>query len=206
MQPEHPAAACEAAGLDRRRFLKQAAALSGLALAGGLGFVSTAWGVQRITQPPLPYPEDALAPAISARTVKYHYGKHHNGYVMKTNKLLEKYNLAFDSLEAIVVRSKKDPKLKALYNNASQVWNHNFYWRSMKPGGGGEPRGQFRERLEASFGSFDAFKDAFAETALGRFGSGWAWLVMDGPVLSVESTPNACSPLPEKRPLLVCDV
>ncbi|MFW5837323.1 MAG: superoxide dismutase, partial [Desulfovibrionaceae bacterium] len=139
-------------------------------------------------------------------TIKYHYGKHHNGYVMKTNKLLEEHGLAFDSLEALVVRAKRDENMQGLYNNASQVWNHTFYWRSMKPGGGGEPKGQLRERIEASFGGLEAFKAAFKEAALGRFGSGWAWLVMDGPVLAVESTPNAYSPLPERRPLLVCDV
>jgi len=206
MKSRCAATAERAESVDRRRFLLQAAALTGLAVAGSVGWSVRAHAAQEVVLPPLPYPEQALEPYISARTVQFHYGKHHNGYVKNTNKLLKKYGLAFDSLEAVVVRSKKDRGMQDLYNNASQVWNHNFYWRSMKPHGGGSPGGKLGERINSAFGGFDNFKKAFKECALGRFGSGWAWLALHGGELRVESSPNAVSPLPEGRPLLVCDV
>jgi Fe-Mn family superoxide dismutase len=195
-----------AEGLDRRRFLLQTAALTGLAAVGALGWSVRAQAAQEVVLPPLPYPEQALEPYISARTLQFHYGKHHRGYVKKTNNLLKKYGFDFDSLEAVVVRAKKGPGMQDLYNNASQAWNHNFYWRSMKPNGGGSPGGKLGERIDSGFGGFENFKKAFKESALGRFGSGWAWLTLHGNELRVESSPNAVSPLPEGRPLLVCDV
>ena len=154
--------------------------------------------------PELPWAKDALAPIISAETIEYHYGKHHQAYVTNLNKLLEHTTLEDDPLEKIIMTA----PMGGIYNNAAQIWNHTFYWKCMKPNGGGEPTGALADLLIKGFGSVQAFRDKFTATAVGTFGSGWAWLVRnrDGS-LSVESTSNAMNPMRDgKKPLLTCDV
>lgn len=152
----------------------------------------------------LPYSKDALAPHISAETLEYHYGKHHQGYVNKLNAAVEGKPEAEKTLEEIIKTSKG-----GLFNNAAQVWNHTFYWNSLSPDGGGEPTGELASALEKDFGSFAEFKEQFTAAAAGRFGSGWAWLVKnaDGK-LEITTTLNAECPITETgvTPLLTCDV
>ncbi|MCA9629772.1 MAG: superoxide dismutase [Fe], partial [Myxococcales bacterium] len=125
-----------------------------------------------IELPALPWAKDALAPHISAETIDYHYGKHHNAYVTNLNKLIEGTDMASKSLEEIVKAAEG-----GMFNNAAQVWNHTFYWNSMKPGGGGAPSGKVADAIKDAFGSFDEFKKQFSDKAATLFGSGWAWLV-----------------------------
>ena len=139
--------------------------------------------------PPLPYAEDALAPVISAETLKLHHGKHHKKYVDTTNQLLEKEPLAASSLEQVVKTAKGK-----LFNNAAQAWNHDFYWRSLSPKRQ-RPSGALLHRLEKDFGSYERFDDAFAAAANGQFGSGWAWLVDKDGKLEVAATSNADTPM-----------
>ena len=138
------------------------------------------------TLPPLPYAKDALAPHISAETFDYHYGKHHQAYVTNLNNLIKGSEYENLDLEAIV---KKAPA-GGVFNNAAQVWNHTFFWNSMKPAGGGQPSGALLAAINTKFGSFDAFKEAFTKSAVGNFGSGWTWLVKkaDGSVDIVNTT------------------
>lgn len=160
-----------------------------------------------ITLPELPYPTEALAPYMSETTLQLHHGKHHKGYVDKTNGLIEGTALENDELEEIVRKSAANDDQAALFNNAAQVWNHTFFWSSMKPGGGGMPEGDVAAAIERDFGGFDGFRKSFAEAATGRFGSGWAWLVLKDETLEVMSTPNAETPIVSGlRPLLTCDV
>jgi Fe-Mn family superoxide dismutase len=153
--------------------------------------------------PPLPYAKDALEPHMSARTVELHYEKHHKGYLKKLEDLVRGKPEAEHSLEDLI-RSADG----AVFNNAAQVWNHTFYWQSMKPGGGGRPSGRLRDALEQAFGSFDSFKQGFAEAASNEFGSGWAWLVSDPRGrLRILSTTDAENPLQQDlTPLLTLDV
>ncbi len=156
-----------------------------------------------IQLPPLPYARDALAPHISAETIDYHYGKHHQAYVTNLNNLIKGTELENATLEHIV-RNSTGP----VFNNAAQVWNHTFYWEGLAPGGGGEPSGRLADAIESAFGSFQAFVEAFSKAAVGTFGSGWAWLVEreDGS-LAIVTTSNAATPLTgTDRPLLTCDV
>ena len=153
--------------------------------------------------PELPYAKDALAPIISAETMEYHYGKHHATYVDNLNKLMVGTEFANLSLEEIVKNSSG-----GLFNNAAQVWNHTFYWNCLSPKGGGDPTGSVADALVKSFGSVGTFKEKFAATAVGTFGSGWAWLVRntDGS-LGIESSSNAGTPITAgRKPLLTCDV
>jgi Fe-Mn family superoxide dismutase len=153
--------------------------------------------------PELPYAKDALAPTISAETLEYHYGKHHNTYVVNLNKLIPGTEFENLSLEEIVKKSSG-----GIFNNAAQVWNHTFYWHCLSPKGGGEPSGALADAINKSFGSFASFKEKFSATAIGTFGSGWGWLVKnnDGS-LALESTSNAGTPLKDgKQALLTCDV
>jgi Fe-Mn family superoxide dismutase len=145
--------------------------------------------VARFALPPLPYADDALAPVISAETLRLHHGKHHKKYVDTMNQLLEKEAVHASSLEE-VVRSSQGK----LFNNAAQAWNHDFYWHSLSPRSG-RPRGALLHRLEKDFGSYDGFADAFAAAANGQFGSGWAWLVERDGKLQVQSTANADTPM-----------
>jgi len=139
--------------------------------------------------PPLPYAEDALAPVISAETLRLHHGKHHKKYVDTTNQLLEKEPVPASSLEELVRKAKGK-----LFNNAGQVWNHNFYWQSLSPKRQ-RPAGALLHRLEKDFGSYDKFAEVFGAAAIGQFGSGWAWLVEKDARLQVMATPNAESPM-----------
>jgi Fe-Mn family superoxide dismutase len=157
--------------------------------------------------PPLPYEYDALAPIISAETLRVHHLKHHQGYADKLNELLATSKLHGKSLQEIIVATAGDPKQGKIFNNAAQLWNHTFYWQSMRPRGGGRPVGELADRIVADFGSFDAFVDAFKNVAVEQFGSGWAWLTLDGSALRVVGTGNAETPLTgKKRPLLTIDV
>ena len=139
-----------------------------------------------IELPPLPWADDALAPIISAETLSYHYGKHHAAYVSKLNAAIEGTDQASSSLEDIVKSSSG-----GVFNNAAQVWNHSFYWNSLKAGGGGKPTGAIADAIQDSFGGYDAFRKAFADAAATQFGSGWAWLVKDGDKLAITKTANA---------------
>ncbi|MBU0516074.1 MAG: superoxide dismutase [Proteobacteria bacterium] len=161
----------------------------------------------KLALPRLPYAPGALEPYISARTIGFHHGKHHAAYVANTNRIARAMGLSRKSLTELVMISGRDPKKKALFNNAAQAWNHAFYWQSMKPGGGGAPQGKLAQRIKAAFGSIEAFKKTFAVAAAGQFGSGWAWLVLDGGKLKVRATANADTPLTQgQRPLLTIDV
>lgn len=157
--------------------------------------------------PPLPFAENALEPVISARTLGFHYGKHHKTYVDNLNKFTANTELAALPLEDVIRKTAGDTGKASVFNNAAQVWNHSFFWKSLKPGGGGKPDGKILARLEKDFGSFDAFKKTFVETGLAQFGSGWVWLVTEGGVLKVVKTPNADTPLVhDQKPVLTCDV
>lgn len=164
--------------------------------------------MKELSLAPLPYAEDALAPVISAKTVSFHYGKHHAGYVKALNGLIAGKKYAEMSLEQIVAAS-RDAGDTAVFNNAAQIWNHDFYWKSLAPAGkGGKPSAALASAVDAAFGSFDACKDAIADAAVKRFGSGWAWLVAKDGKVSVESTSNAETPAGRAgvKPLLVIDV
>jgi len=159
-----------------------------------------------IALPKLPYAHDALEPHVSARTLSFHYDKHHRGYFEKLNKLIDGTPYAELPLEDVISRARKNADLDIL-NNAAQVWNHTFLWRSMTPGGAGEPGGRIGELVEKSFGGLDGFKQQFRDAALSQFGSGWTWLVQDGPTLRIVSTGNADSPVGTRMtPLLTLDV
>jgi Fe-Mn family superoxide dismutase len=152
--------------------------------------------------PPLPWAEDALAPHLSAETLQYHYGKHHKTYVDKLNAAIAGTPHDDTSLEDIV-RNAEGPT----FNNAAQVWNHTFYWNSMKPGGGGAPTGAVADAIGSAFGGYDAFKEKFAGEAVNHFASGWAWLVDSGSGLEIISTHDAATALTlDVKPLLTCDV
>lgn len=159
-----------------------------------------------LTLPPLPYALDALEPYISRRTLATHHGYHHATYVEKTRALVRGTPLESASLQDIV-RSSAESAPNALFNAAAQAWNHAFYWRSMRPGGGGEARGAVAQLIAEGFGSQRAFSQEFVTAAADQFGSGWAWLVLDGNRLRVMSTSNAQTPLITAQvPLLTIDV
>ncbi|MCP4686247.1 MAG: superoxide dismutase [bacterium] len=153
--------------------------------------------------PDLPFAKDALAPHISAETLEYHYGKHHQTYVTNLNKMITGTEFESLSLEDIIKKASG-----GIFNNAAQVYNHTFYWRGLKASGAGRPDGALLEAIEVAFGSFDAFKELFSTAAVTQFGSGWAWLVKTAEgSLAIEATANADTPLREgKTPLLTCDV
>ena len=153
----------------------------------------------------LPYGEDGLSPHISKETVQYHYGKHHQTYVTNLNNFVSKQaDLQGKSLEEILKTAPVGP----VFNNAAQVWNHNFYWLSLSPNGGGKPHGKIAELIDRDFGSFDAFKEKFTAVATGHFASGWAWLVQNDGKLAVVDTHDAGNPLREGKgkPIITCDV
>ena len=160
-----------------------------------------------LTLPALPYAENALAPVISANTISFHYGKHHKGYIDNLNKLTEGTDLAGLALENIVAATAGKAERTAIFNNASQAWNHAFYWRSLAPKGGGKPPAALQERIEAAFGSLENCKKELTTAATTQFGSGWAWLALDAGKLKVVKTGNADSPLTTgMKPLLTIDV
>ena len=195
----------ESANISRRDVLKLAggmalgAALPGITLAEDMSF----------KLPPLPYAEDALEPHIDARTMGIHHGKHHAGYTTKLNAALEGTDLVGLSIEDILANLDETPDdiRTAVRNNGGGYANHNLFWQVMSPDGGGQPSGELADAIASGFGGFDDFKAEFSSAAKGVFGSGWAWLVVDGGALSVLSTPNQDSPLSAgQTPILGIDV
>jgi superoxide dismutase, Fe-Mn family len=158
-------------------------------------------------QPALPYAPNALEPHMSAQTFEFHYGKHHAAYVTNLNNLVKDTPLAEQSLEDVIKGVYGDASKAGIFNNAAQVWNHTFFWNSMKPSGGGQPTGDLAAKIDAAFGSFDNFKTEFKAAATTQFGSGWAWLVQDGDTLKITKTGNAENPLVRgQNPLITLDV
>jgi len=152
--------------------------------------------------PALPYAKDALEPVISAETLEYHYGKHHQTYVNNLNNMIPGTEYESASLEDIIRKAEG-----GLFNNAAQVWNHTFYWNCLSPNGGGEPKGALADAIDKAFGSFDDFKAEFQKAGAGNFGSGWTWLVKDGDGVAIVNTDDAENPLRDgKTPLLTVDV
>ena len=192
--------------INRREFVKTVTGMAAVAVMPAecpAGRGATEKGELMYTLPPLPYPKDALAPIISAETLEYHYGKHHQTYVDNLNKLAPGTPFADLPLEEII-RKAQGP----IFNNAAQVWNHTFYWQGLKPKGRGEPTGNLAEAIAKSFKSFADFKQQFSQAAIGQFGSGWGWLVRktDGS-LAIVATSNAANPMTAGDvPLLTCDV
>ena len=157
--------------------------------------------------PPLPYADNALEPIISAKTLSFHYGKHHQGYVDNLNKQILGTEFAGMPLEKIITGAAGKAEYTAIFNNAAQTWNHTFYWRSLRPKGGGAPPEALQHKIETSFGSLDACKKELATVAMAQFGSGWAWLVLNGDKHQVIKTGNADVPMTAgMKPLLVIDV
>jgi Fe-Mn family superoxide dismutase len=203
----------DALTVSRRSFVATAAAaLGGAAYAGASAPQAPAAApapAGPLTLPPLPWGESDLAPNLSQETISLHYGKHHKAYVDNANRMLASApDLAKLSLEEIVKATAGQADKKGLFNNAAQVWNHTFYWKSLSPKGGGQPTGKLLDKVKADFGDFAKLKEELAKAAVTQFGSGWAWLVVDGGKLKVEQTPNAENPLssPGKKPLLTIDV
>lgn len=161
----------------------------------------------QITLPQLPYAYDALEPHISRKTLEIHHGKHHRAYVAKVKELAKPLRLADQPLESIIRQTFGQDGHRALFNNAAQAWNHAFYWRSLRPSGGGKPKGEIAERVATDLGGYGSFVEQFAAAAAGQFGSGWAWLVLDGDKLKITNTSNADTPLVHGQiPLLTVDV
>ena len=155
------------------------------------------------TLPPLPYAKDALQPHISAETLEFHYGKHHQAYVTNLNNLIKGTEFENASLEDIIKKSSG-----GIFNNSAQVWNHTFFWNCMKPNGGGAPTGALADAINNKWGSFDKFKEEFTKSCVTNFGSGWTWLVKKGDgSVDIVNTSNAGTPLTSAdKPLLTCDV
>lgn len=157
--------------------------------------------------PSLPYADNELAPVISANTIGFHYGKHHKGYVDNLNKLTTGTEFADLPLTKIITKTAGIADKSAIFNNAAQVWNHTFYWKSMRSKGGGEPPAALKQKIAASYGSVEACKKELSTAAMSQFGSGWVWLVLDGDKLKVVKTANADVPLTtDMKPLLTIDV
>lgn len=155
----------------------------------------------------LPFAKDALEPHMSAKTLDFHHGKHHQAYVTALNELIKGQPLEHRPLEEIIKTAHRDAAKAAVFNNAAQVWNHTFFWDSLKPRGGGMPSGDLAGAIERDCGGLDKFREAFKAAAVGQFGSGWAWLVAEGGRLKIRATPNAVNPLAEgQHALLCCDV
>jgi len=202
---------------SRRQFCKGVAAAA-LASAAQTGIFSFAFADSQtntlkkeesmtFTLPELPYAQNALEPHISANTLSFHYGKHHQAYVTNLNNLVKDTPMATMSLEDVIQASAKDAAKAGIFNNAAQVWNHTFYWNSMKPNGGGAPKGEIAKRIEKDFGSYDKFVEAFKQAGATQFGSGWAWLVLEGDTLKVTKTGNADLPMVHgQKALLTMDV
>lgn len=193
--------------MKRREFLGWSVSAVGLALLNmaGLGCQEKA-SEQRLELPDLPYGRRALEPYLSKRTLEVHYEKHHQGYVNRTNRLIHGTAYQGLPLEKIIQKAARENQ-RQIFNNAAQVYNHTFYWKSMAPKGGGAPAGLIRNRIEADFGSLEGFRRVFFETAGSLFGSGWLWLVCDQAVLKIVATSNADTPLARgKNPLLALDL
>ncbi len=157
--------------------------------------------------PELPYALNALEPYISARTMEFHYGKHHKTYVDNLNNLIKDTPYASMDLDEIIRSTVNKPEAVAVFNNAAQAWNHAFFWHSMRPNGGGEPKAELKAKIERDFGSVEKFKEEFKAAAVSQFGSGWAWLAEDNGVLRVVKTANADTPIAHGlKPVLTIDV
>lgn len=192
--------------LNRRKFLMLGAGLIAGSTLGTWAKMARAEATP-ITLPALPYADNALEPVISANTIGFHYGKHHKGYVDNLTKLIAGTPFAEIPLDKIITESVGKEENTAIFNNAAQIWNHTFYWNSLKANGGGEPPASLKAKLEESFGSVDAAKAELQKAATSQFGSGWAWLVQDGDKLKVVKTANAHNPLTDGlKPLLTIDV
>lgn len=160
-----------------------------------------------IPLPALPYEANALEPYITANTLGFHHGKHHQTYVTNLNNLIQGSELADATLENIILAVANTPEKVGIFNNAAQVWNHTFYWNSMKKGGGGTPSGAIASKIVEDFGSYDAFVDAFKNAGLTQFGSGWAWLILEDGKLKITKTANADTPLAHgQKAILTVDV
>lgn len=160
-----------------------------------------------LAQGPLPYPEDALEPYISAKALRFHYGKHHAGYIAETNSLIQGSSFNGKTLEEIIRATSGEEKHTALFNSAAQAWNHAFFWESLKPKGGGKPKGVLKRKIEENFGSTKAFREEIQTSAEALFGSGWIWLVMDQDKLRIVTTSNADTPIAHgQKPLLTIDL
>jgi Fe-Mn family superoxide dismutase len=160
-----------------------------------------------VSLPDLPYQKDELAPYISANTLDFHYGKHHKTYVDNLDKLITGSDLADKPLEEIIKIAAKDTAKAGIFNNAAQVWNHSFYWQCLKKKGGGEPRGAIAAKINSTWGSYDKFVEEFKNAGITQFGSGWAWLVLEGSQLKITKTANADTPLAHgQKALLTIDV
>ena len=160
-----------------------------------------------LSLPALPWGENALEPVISAKTISFHYGKHHKTYVENANKLIVGTELADLPLDQIVRATAGKADRVGIFNNAAQAWNHDFYWKSLRPKGGGEPPSALKAKMDAAFGGVDTCKKELANAAVQQFGSGWAWLVLDGDKLKVVKTGNAETPIAQNmKPLLTINV
>lgn len=194
--------------MNRREFIKISASLGALTTLQMVGISCGRSGnAGPITLTDLPYAEDALAPHISARTISFHYGKHHRGYVDKLNALIGGTPFSTLPLSEIIQKTHGQADHAAIFNNAAQVYNHAFYWNSMVQGGGGKPKGTIAQKIDAAFGSYEKFAQAFSEASASQFGSGWAWLAADGETLKIIKTSNADTPIAMGlKPLLTIDV
>jgi len=157
--------------------------------------------------PPLPYDKSALEPHISAKTLEFHHGKHHQAYVTNLNNLVKDTPMASQSLEEIIKATAKDDSKAGIFNNAAQVWNHTFFWNCMKPNGGGKPTGDIAAAIDKAFGGYDKFVEQFKNAAVTQFGSGWGWLAAEGGQVKVTKTPNAVNPMAQgQTAILTVDV
>ena len=157
--------------------------------------------------PPLPWEENALEPVMSARTLSFHYGKHHRAYVNKLNELVRGTRYEQMPLERVIVETAGHPDSQKVFNNAAQAWNHTFFWNCLRPGAGGKPSGTLASRIDTELGGFDAFREAFVKAAVDCFGSGWAWLAERNGKLDIIALPNAGTPLATGgTPLITIDV
>lgn len=160
-----------------------------------------------IILPELPFTSSALAPIISEKTLEFHYGKHHYAYVTNLNKLIVDSDLAEESLENIILKTVGIDTKMGIFNNAAQVWNHTFYWNSIRPGGGGMPTGAIADKIDKDFGGYEKFVEAFKNAGMTQFGSGWAWLLLENGKLKISNTLNADTPIAHgQKPVLTIDV
>lgn len=199
--------------LSRRQFMAGALAGTAVLAADFIGLSSMIYAaspqsdIPPFRLPRLPYSSDALSPFISKKTIEFHYGKHHQGYIDKINSLVRDTEFAKYPLEEIIKKSAGNPERIAIFNNAAQSWNHTFYWKSMKPKGVGGATVELSKKVEVDFGSLENFKRAFTDAAVTQFGSGWAWVVVENGSLKVVKTSNADTPLAHGQvPLITIDV
>jgi Fe-Mn family superoxide dismutase len=194
--------------MERRQFLKATVGMGALAFLqmAGLGCEKTG-SSPTVELPDLPYPNDGLEPYISAKTISFHHGKHHQGYVAKTGTLVAGTPYQNMPLTDIIRGTHGAPGKAAIFNNAAQVFNHNFFWKSMKPNGGGRPSGEVGRLVDGSFGGYEAFRQQFLNAAETQLGSGWVWLVNDAGGLRIVQTSNADTPIATGEvPVLTLDV